>query len=91
MWHVPGRLARAKRSKSRYDVPLQLRLVVRRGSVQRGPAAAIRGYTMPRADNVSCETTVSTKFTLPAALLQALALTASHTSARGRVCCFPEV
>lgn len=59
---------------------------------RRRRAAAIRGYTMPRADNVSCETTVSTKFTLPAALLQALALTASHTSARGVVrCCVPEV
>lgn len=31
-------------------------------------AAAIRGYTMPRADNVSCETTVSTKFTFACVL-----------------------
>lgn len=30
------------------------------------------GYTMPRAGNVSCETTVSAKFTLPASLLHAL-------------------
>lgn len=39
-----------------------------RGRRRAAAAAAIRGYTMPRADNVSCETTVGTKFTFACVL-----------------------
>jgi hypothetical protein len=97
-----GGPARATRRKSRYDLPPSVAPwgpEEALSSPTRGvdvpppspppPGTTNHADTMPRADNVSCETTVSTKFTLPASLDACAALHCTRidpiASARGLV------